>query len=58
MVPDSHVRAFNGGGFTDILTGAGPTGGPHLRVFNALNLQELDSFYALNPDFSSGIFVG
>src|SRR5262245_14534977 len=36
----------NGDGTMDIITGAGPTGGPHVRVLNGTDLSELASFYA------------
>jgi predicted outer membrane repeat protein len=42
----------------DILTGPGPGGGPHLCAFDSPSLTVLDSFYALDPTFTGGIFVG
>jgi hypothetical protein len=44
----------------EIVTGAGPGGGPHVRVFNlnASDLSELAGFYAFDPSFSGGVFVG
>jgi Putative Ig domain/Bacterial Ig domain/FG-GAP-like repeat/FG-GAP repeat len=47
----------NGDGIVDIITGAGPTGGPHVRVFSGVDLSELASFYAYDPIFAGGIFV-
>jgi FG-GAP-like repeat len=47
----------NGDGIVDVITGPGPTGGPHVRVFSGTNLSELASFYAYDPSFGGGIFV-
>ena len=56
------VVDVSGDGFADIVTGAGPGGGPHVRLFNGLSGQPLtsaqDSFYAFDPSFSGGVFVG
>ncbi len=48
----------NADGRQDILTGPGPGGGPHLRVFDGNTLAVLDSFFAFNSNFFGGIFVG
>jgi Ca2+-binding RTX toxin-like protein len=48
---------INGDGLDDIITGAGPGGGPHIRVFDGLTNAEIRSFFAYNPDFSGGVFV-
>jgi hypothetical protein len=56
------VLDVNGDGKADIITGAGPGGGPHVRIFDGAtglpfdNAQ--DSFYAFDPSFSGGVFVG
>lgn len=47
----------NGDGTTDIITGAGPGAGPHVKVFNGLDFLELDSFIAFDSDYSGGVFV-
>lgn len=55
-----------GDGIPDIITGAGPGGGPHVRVFDAANpiLGPTDnipgaigSFYAYSPSFAGGVYV-
>jgi hypothetical protein len=48
----------NGDGRADIFTGAGAGGGPQVKVFNGLNLDVIDSFYAFNPSFKGGVLVG
>jgi predicted outer membrane repeat protein len=56
------VMDANGDGQADIVTGAGPGGGPHVRIFNGSTGQQLtnafDSFMAFSPAFSGGVFVG
>ncbi|MCS6852227.1 MAG: DNRLRE domain-containing protein [Gemmataceae bacterium] len=47
----------NGDGRADIVTGAGPGGGPHVRVFDALSLAEIDGFFAFDPGFFGGVPV-
>jgi hypothetical protein len=45
-------------GDEDIVTGAGPSGGPHVKVFDSTNLVTLDSFYAFSSSFTGGVMVG
>jgi hypothetical protein len=57
------VMDVNGDGKADIITGAGPGGGPHVRIFDGatgLQLQQntTDSFMAFDPSFAGGVFVG
>ena len=47
----------NNDGFDDIITGAGPSGGPHVKVFSGTNLAVLASFLAYDPSFTGGVFV-
>jgi FG-GAP-like repeat/Right handed beta helix region len=67
----AYSPAFNGGarvavinlnGQEDIVTGAGPGGGPHVRIFDGATGLQLtdpqDSFYAFDVLFSGGVFVG
>jgi hypothetical protein len=48
---------INGDGVADIVTGAGPGGGPHVKVFDGTSLSELRSFFAYSLSFTGGIFV-
>jgi hypothetical protein len=47
----------NGDGKADIVTGAGPSAGPHVKVFRATDLLLLDSFFATAASFTGGVFV-
>ncbi len=47
----------NGDGKDDIVTGAGPGGGPHVRVFNASDLRVLTQYLAFDPSYSGGVYV-
>jgi hypothetical protein len=47
----------SGTGLADILTGAGPGGGPAVEVFDGQSLSLIDSFFATNPKFTGGVFV-
>jgi len=48
----------NGDGAADIITGAGPSGGPHVVIFNNGNQDQiLSSFFPFGLGFSGGTFV-
>ena len=47
----------NGDGLSDIITGAGAGGGPHVRVFSGGTFKVLDDFLAFNPIFRGGVSV-
>lgn len=47
----------NGDGSDDIITGPGPGGGPHIRVFDGNSGGEIRSFFAYAPNFRGGVFV-
>ncbi len=53
---------LNGDGKADIITGAGPGGGPHVQVFDGATGANLaspvGSFFAYDPAFMGGVFVG
>jgi hypothetical protein len=51
------VNDGNGDGVADILTGAGPGGGPQVNVFNFPALDLLFSFYSGDPANTGGVFV-
>jgi len=48
----------NGDGLADIVTGAGPGAGPHVKVFESQTLSLLHSFFAYEANFTGGVFVG
>jgi autotransporter-associated beta strand protein len=49
---------MSGDGTDDIITGAGASGGPHVKAFDATSLGTLNSFMAFDPAFLGGVFVG
>src|SRR5262249_43530670 len=49
---------MNGDQKADIITGAGPGGGPHVKVVSGADLSLLDSFMAYSPYFNGGARVG
>jgi subtilisin family serine protease len=63
----SYKKTFNGGvkistsdvnydGIDDIITGAGPTGAPHVRIFDKNGII-LNSFYTFQKDFDGGLNI-
>jgi FG-GAP repeat len=52
------VADVNGDGAADIVTAAGPGGGPHTRVFSGRTAAPLTSYFAFDPTFLGGVFVG
>ena len=51
------VGDMNADGRPDIITGAGPGGGPHVRVFSGIDGSPLAGFFALASSFRGGVFV-
>jgi hypothetical protein len=51
------IGDINDDGWGDIITGAGPGGGPHVKVFSGLDGTVLQSFYAFDPAFTGGVHV-
>jgi hypothetical protein len=49
---------YNADGRADIVTAAGPGGGPHVRVLSGVNLTELHGIFAYHPAFGGGVNVG
>ena len=47
----------NGDGFDDIVTGAGPGGGPDVRAFSGRDGSRLIAFYAFDRNFTGGARV-
>ncbi|MBV8690203.1 MAG: SpoIID/LytB domain-containing protein [Actinobacteria bacterium] len=48
---------LNGDGTSEIVTGAGPGGGPHVRVFLQDGTPVGDGFFAYDPRFVGGVYV-
>src|SRR3990170_2198086 len=46
-----------GDGVLDFVVGAGPGGGPHVKVLDRATGLEAASFFAYDPGFASGVFV-
>ena len=51
------VGDVNGDGRADVITGAGPGAGPHVKVFDGATGALLSSFFAYDPGFAGGVFV-
>jgi len=52
------ARDVDGDKIIDIIAGAGPGAGPHVKVFRSIDLAVLDTFFAYEPNFLGGVFVG
>ncbi|VTR97448.1 FG-GAP-like repeat-containing protein [Tuwongella immobilis] len=48
---------LTGDGVADLVTAAGPGGGPHIRVFNGVDGSEVANFFAYAPTFRGGIYI-
>jgi hypothetical protein len=49
---------INGDGKAEIITSAGPGGGPNVTVWDVSTVSLLDTFFAYNQSFTGGVFVG
>lgn len=47
----------NGDGVPDLIAGAGPNGGPRVRVLNGVNLTTIADIFAFEPSFRGGVSV-
>jgi hypothetical protein len=47
-----------GDGRADLVLGAGAGGGSHVRLLNAATLLDVRNFFAFDPSFLGGVFVG
>ena len=54
------MAAFDadGDGKADVVTATGPGAAPHVRVLKGTNLSPITQFYAFDPTFLGGVFVG
>lgn len=52
------VGDVDGDGKAEIITGAGPGGGPHIRIFNRKGKLINPGFFAYSTDDRSGVLVG
>ena len=51
------VGDVNGDGYADVITGAGESGSPHVKVFSGADLSVLYSFFAYAPQMTGGVRV-
>jgi len=49
---------FNNDGVLDLVTGAGPGGGPQVNIFDGSNFSLIKSFFAFDSSFRGGVNVG
>jgi hypothetical protein len=47
----------NGDGIADIVTGSGPGGGPHVKVFDGATGETLRSFFPYDAGFQGGVHI-
>src|SRR5262249_53877657 len=54
----SVIGDVNSNGTPEIITATGPSAAPEVRLFDGATLAKLDDFYAFDPRFLGGVFVG
>ncbi|MCZ2340415.1 MAG: VCBS repeat-containing protein, partial [Bacteroidales bacterium] len=47
----------NGDGVPDLIAGAGPGGGPRVRVLDGVTFQTIADIFAFEPTFTGGVYV-
>jgi hypothetical protein len=52
------VLDADGDGRDDLVTGPGPGGGPQVNIGSSIARHVVDSFFAFDPTFPGGVFVG
>ena len=52
------VSDLNNDGTQDLITGAGPGGGPRVKIYSGLDYEILNDFFSDDQDYKKGIFVG
>jgi hypothetical protein len=52
------IGDVNGDGSPEIVATAGPSWAPEVRLFDGASVAALDDFYAFDPRFLGGVFVG
>lgn len=49
---------LNGDGVLDVVVGAGPGGGPRVALVDGFNGRVINDFFAFEPTFTGGVYVG
>jgi hypothetical protein len=52
------IGDVNGDGTPEIVAAGGPSWAPEVRLFDGVSERALDDFYAFDPRFLGGVFVG
>jgi hypothetical protein len=52
------IGDVNGDGVPEIVAATGPSWAPEVRLFDGASLVTLDDFYAFDPRFLGGVFIG
>jgi uncharacterized protein YkwD len=52
------TKAFSGYGYADIVTGAGPGGGPQVNFYDGQSGALVRAFFPFDPAFVGGVYVG